>query len=209
MKKDLEDKFRERADKQSEAIEGLAMENEHLRELIANQRRTIQDLQTKVTDCDKRSKAAMQMGNYNEQYSRKFNIKIMNYPEKKDEDLRETFVTDIVKEKLNVTITSSDIQAIHRIPGKAGQPKPVIVKMINSEVKSKIMRVKKNLPKEGLNLVDDVTQLNMGLITRLRESERFENVWYFNGSVYGKTAEGTKLKFDLFDDIEFKLRGKQ
>ena len=133
----------------------------------------------------------------------------MNYPEKSDENLRENFVNDIAKQKLNVTISPSDIQAIHRIPGKSGQPKPVIVKMINSEVKSKIMRLKKNLPKDSLKLVDDVTQLNMGFITRLRESERFENVWYFNGSVYGKTAKGTKLKFDLFDDISWKLSGKE
>ena len=28
------------------------------------------------------------MSNYNQQYSRKFNLKIMNYPEKKDEKIR-------------------------------------------------------------------------------------------------------------------------
>jgi hypothetical protein len=43
------------------------------------------------------------MSNYNQQYSRKFNIKIMNYPENKDEKIRDIFVKDIVKDKLNVT----------------------------------------------------------------------------------------------------------
>ena len=88
------------------------------------------------------------MSNYNQQYSRKFNIKIMNYPENKDEKIRDIFVKDIVKDKLNVKVDSSEIQAIHRIPGKIGEARPVIVKLVNSEVKYRIMRAKKNLPKK-------------------------------------------------------------
>ena len=45
MKTDLEQKFKEKTDQQSEGIEGLTLENEQLRELIAYQRRTIQDLE--------------------------------------------------------------------------------------------------------------------------------------------------------------------
>jgi hypothetical protein len=47
---------------------------------------------------------ALQMSNYNQQYARKFNIKIMNYPENKDEKIRDIFVKDIVKDKLNVKV---------------------------------------------------------------------------------------------------------
>jgi hypothetical protein len=67
------------------------------------------------------------MANYNQQYSMKFNIKIMNYPEKKDEKIRDIFV----KDKLNVKVDPSEIQAIHRIPGKIGETRPVIVKLVN------------------------------------------------------------------------------
>ena len=131
------------------------------------------------------------MSNYNQQYSRKFNIKIMNYPEKKDEKIR-----DIVKDKLNVKVDPSEIQAIHRIPGKISEARPVIVKLVNSEVKYRIMRAKKNLPKkETVRLVDDVTKHNMGLKTRLRNCKELESAWYFNCSLYGKT----------FDDINNKI----
>ena len=93
----------------------------------------------------------------------------MNYPEKKDEKIRDIFVKDIVKDKLNVKVDPSEIQAIHRIPGKIGETRPVIVKLVNSEVKYRIMRAKKNLSKkETKRLVDDATKHNMGLITRLR-----------------------------------------
>jgi hypothetical protein len=106
------------------------------------------EIQKQVADNEIIPKEALQMSNYNQQYSRKFNIKIMNYPEKKDEKIRDIFVKDIVKDKLNVKVDPSEIQAIHRIPGKIGEARPVIVKLVNSEVKYRIMRAKKNLPKK-------------------------------------------------------------
>jgi hypothetical protein len=57
----------------------------------------------------------------------------MNYPEKKDEKIRDIFVKDIVKDKLNVKVDPPEIQAIHRIPGKIGETRPVIVKLVNSD----------------------------------------------------------------------------
>ena len=90
-------------------------------------------------------------------------------------------VKDIVKDKLNVKVDSVEIQAIHRIPGKIGESRPVIVKLVNSEVKYRIMRAKKNLPKKQTErMVDDATKHNMGLITRLRNCKELESAWYFN-----------------------------
>ena len=132
------------------------------------------EIQKQVADNEIISKEALQISNYYQQYSKKFNIKIMNYPEKKDEKIR-----DIVKDKLNVKVDPSEIQAIHRIPGKIGEARPVIVKLVNSEVKYRIMRAKKNLPKkETVRLVDDATKHNMGLITRLRNCKELESAWY-------------------------------
>jgi uncharacterized protein YfkK (UPF0435 family) len=75
-------------------------------------------IQKQVVNKEIISKEALQMANYNQQCSRKFNIKIMNYPEKKDEKRRDIFVKDIVKDKLNVKVDPSEIQAIYRIRGK-------------------------------------------------------------------------------------------
>ena len=75
-------------------------------------------IQKQVVNNEIISKEALQMANYNQQCSRKFNIKIMNNPEKKDEKRRDIFVKDIVKDKLNVKVDPSEIQAIYRIRGK-------------------------------------------------------------------------------------------
>jgi hypothetical protein len=50
-------------------------------------------------------------------------------------------------------------------------------------------------------MVDDATKHNMGLITRLRNCKELESAWYFNCSVYGKTLDEKRIKFDIFDDI--------
>ena len=205
----LEKKFIEKTGKQQKAIEELTKENEQLREIAAEQRRTINSLKMVVDDNVTRTKEAIRMCNYNEQYSRKFNIKIMNYQKKEGEDLRSDFINKIAKEKLKVTIQPDEIQAIHRIRGKEGQAPPAIVKLINTEVKSRVMRVKKNLPKEGLRLVDDISKQNMALITRLRSSQHFESVWYFNCAVHAKTLAGSRYKFDINDDIEKKIGKKR
>jgi hypothetical protein len=58
---------------------------------------------------------------------------VVNYPEKKCEILRDEFV-NLVKTELKVEIQLSDVQAIHRIPGKDGFQKPVIVKVTDLAV---------------------------------------------------------------------------
>jgi hypothetical protein len=72
---------------------------------------------------------------------------MLNFPERKDENLREDFVK-LVNTELKVHISPSDVQAIHRIPGKDRGIRPVIVKVKNTEVKINIMRKKRNLKKD-------------------------------------------------------------
>ena len=60
----------------------------------------------------------------------------------------------------------------------------------------------------GHRLVDDVTKLNTELIHRLTEHPAIEVAWYFNGSVYGKTIVGKRIKFDLHDNIDNAIKTK-
>ena len=165
----------------------------------------IVELEEKVCDADRRSTEALKQANYNEQYSRKHNIRVVNYPEKTGEDLQNDFI-ELVKKDLEVEVLPEEIVAIHRIPGNKDLPKPVIVKVRNTEVKSRIMRQKKKLNDE-IKFHDDITSRNLGLMSRLYKSEKFHSVWYFNDGVYAKrTKEGKRIRFDIFDDIEEKIR---
>ena len=126
---------------------------------------------------------ALKLANYIEQHSEKHNIRMVNYPEKKGENLRTEFV-NIAKKHLKVEIESSDAVVIHRIPGKDWEIKPVIVKVRNIEVKIDIMRNKKGLKKD-IKFHDDITQ-KMGFLTWISQRGSIDNAWFYNYSVYGK-----------------------
>ena len=53
----------------------------------------------------------------------------------------------------------------------------------------------------GNRLVDDVTRLNAQLIERLTKHERIQQAWFFNGSVYGRSTDNFRYKFDVFDNV--------
>ena len=59
----------------------------------------------------------------------------------------------------------------------------------------------------GIRLADDVTAANSALINKLNDHPNVDGAWYFNGSVYGQCGE-KRLKFDIIDDINSKIRGK-
>ena len=70
------------------------------------------------------------------------------------------------------------------------------------------MRVRKDL-KDNVRFTDDVTQANMDLIQRPRDTEMFDSVWYFNCGVYGRTEDDLHLKFGIFDDIQTRLKQRK
>ena len=186
--KDLEDRVRH-----------LERENTSLSNQLAETNARMKD----IKDTDIRSNVALQEANYNEQYSRKNNIKIMGIQEKEaetEQELTET-VSSLFDAK-NIQVSPSKIVAIHRIPGRADQPKPILVKLANNNEKTKIMKNRKEFKEAGNRLVDDVTKMNVDLIKCISEHEAVDQAWYFNRSVYGKTKAGKRYKFDLFDKVE-------
>ncbi|CAG2206174.1 unnamed protein product [Mytilus edulis] len=180
----FECKIREATGKLDDKLDTLMIENEDLRERIRAKDRVIENLVEKVGDNNNRSIDALKLANYNEQYSRKHNIRMLNFPEKRGENLRKAFI-ETLKSDCKVDIEPSDVLAIHRIPGKDGYQKPVIVKVKNTETKIRIMRQKRSLKNE-VKLHDDISQRNLGLMARLKNTEKFENVWFYNCNVYAK-----------------------
>jgi len=88
---------------------------------------------------------ALKLANHNEQYSRKCKKKL-NKIENDQEHLKDEFI-QTVKTDLKVDVNPQEIQVIHRIPGERGEPRPVIVELVNTEVKSRIMKKRRNTKK--------------------------------------------------------------
>ena len=100
------------------------------------------------------------------------------------------------------------VVALHRIPSKHN-PKPVLVKFKNNNVKTRLMKHRKIMKQQGYKLVDDVTKKNTELISKLLKHDKIESAWFFNGFIYGKTTEGKRHRFDLFSDIDTVITPKK
>jgi predicted RNase H-like nuclease (RuvC/YqgF family) len=89
--KKIEHVIWERTGKLQDQLDSLMIENENIRERIRAKDKIIESLEERVQDNTNRSIEALKLANYNEQYSRKHNIRMVNYPEKKGEILRDEF----------------------------------------------------------------------------------------------------------------------
>lgn len=186
-----------------EKVDALTIENENLKSKLEKCMSQNTTLRQELSYTTKIAQSADLSSNYNEQYSRKNNIKVYNFPKKDNQNLRKEFI-DMVKNDFGITLVERDIVAIHRLPAK-NEPRPLIVKCFNTDVKRSLMRLRKEL-KNKIKFVDDVTPRNMGLIKRLEDSGNFEQVWYFNCKIYARTEQGLQLKYGLYDDINQRLR---
>lgn len=92
----------------------------------------------------------------------------MNLKETEKENTREKVKT-FIKENAGVALNDQEIVAAHRIPGEKGKGRPILVKVINTDVKSRVMRKRSAVKDNGFRLVDGVTKANVSLIKRLSE----------------------------------------
>lgn len=197
---------KERTGELTDRMDSLEFENHQLQEKLEEAKKENDKMRSDMKSSDRRSKLASAVSNQTEQYSRKLNIKVLGLEEKENECLRER-IPNLVKEVTKINLDNWDIVAVHRIPGRQGQPRPVIVKFWSLDCKLPIIKKRKDFKqKKGIRLVEDVTKMNTELINKLSRHQEIDSAWYFNGSVYGKTKSGKRIKFDICDEIDEKIR---
>ena len=204
----IDEKIKEKTKKLEDKVELLEFDNKNLTDRLTQAETNLESQKDRISELEKVAVASAQRSNYNEQYSRKNNIKILNVPEdalETEGTLTEVVCTTLLS-KGNVDLDPQDIVAIHRIPGKPDSPKPMLLKLKNNSVKTAVMKQRQAMKAAGYRLVDDVTKLNTGLIGRLMKHTRIDSAWYFNGAVYGKTIEGRRHKFDIYCNINSVIR---
>ncbi|KAK6175951.1 hypothetical protein SNE40_014323 [Patella caerulea] len=148
------------------------------------------------------SNQAICMANYNEQYSRKTNIKILNLTQTDNTNLQAT-VIKVISQVTGKTISNNDLVAVHHLPSKfQDKPKPVLVKFRNSDIKRSIMINRSKFFDRNIKVFDDITRHNSQLINRVKRIPSVESAWYYNGSVYAKLQGRRGAKINLFESTE-------
>ena len=125
-------------------MEKIEVENVNLIEKNSLLHTEVRQIREDIAHIERNPTESLRMANWNEQYSRKKSIKIYNMKESRGEHLIQDFVSSL-KEKVKVEIRPSEIVAMHRIPGKPGAPRPVIVKFLRMENKITVLKIRKAL----------------------------------------------------------------
>lgn len=201
-----ETQLKTKIDRLTTDVDKLTMENETLREKLCEANKNNRELRKEMREVSDLATFSAVKANYNEQYSRKNNIKIYGIQETKGENIVDV-IKSTLKKKGGVDIDPRDIEAVHRIPGsRPHAPRPILMKMRNNDKKAHIMRHRSAVKDSpgNVRLGDDVTKENRDLITRLLEHDSITSAWYFNGSVYGNVKD-KRVKFDILDDTEHKV----
>lgn len=72
------------------------------------------------------------------------------------------------------------------------------------------MRSKRNIREKSNDMLfDDLTKANISLINRLGEHPEIETAWSFIGRIHAKDKYDKPLAFDIFNDINDRLRASR
>ncbi|KAI4461437.1 l1 transposable element-related [Holotrichia oblita] len=92
-----------------------------------------------------------------EQYSRSNNLRIFGVPESQAEKVEDVIVK-ICSDKLNLNISTADIDCCHRLKGKEGTHRPIIVRFCQRSIRNDVYRAKNKLKGTKTVIREDLTK---------------------------------------------------
>lgn len=122
-----------------------------------------------------------------EQYSRSNNVRIFGVPETEAEKVEEV-VAKLCSEKLKVKVSAEDIDHSHRLKGKEGAHRPIIIRFCRRSVRDEIYRAKSKLRGTSIVIREDLTKERMCIIKNLVSKTSYKDVFTSNGNVFVKIA---------------------
>ncbi len=165
----------------------------------------IQSLKRQMSQQEELVKKSFQATNANAQYSRRNNIRIFGLKKDQNEDCP-SVVCDFLNKNLNMNIEKKDIGAAHRLPrrgqGASNEPDPVIVRFNDRFTRDNVIRNRRNLKDKGVNIKDDLTQANIGLLNRAFNHPEIEYAYFFNGKAFAVSKDYFRIQIDILDNLD-------
>ena len=95
----------------------------------------------------------------------------------------------VIRDKLHVQCNLGDIAAAHPVPLKSQasttpQHPMFIVRFRDSMKRDEVLRSRRVLKGTNISISEDLTNLNLQLLTRVRNDSRVQNSWSWNGRVF-------------------------
>jgi flagellar basal body-associated protein FliL len=175
-----------------DTVQSLSKENVDLRLTNDNMKKDINYLMLKT--------------NVNEQYSRKYNIRIGGIKEDPEEDCYEK-VSTFFQCKLGLTIENSEYDRIHRVGKRGSKVRQMIVKLKSYQTKAEVIKHRRKLKgAAGLFINEDLTAYNLDLYYEARGASFIAATWSSAGKVFVKLPDETTHLVRCKEDIQKLIR---
>jgi len=124
----------------------------------------------------------------NEQYMRKNNIKVYGMKESRNESCTDVFMK-MVKDSLNIELKPSQIAIAHRIAGKEGRHRPILVRFEQHDVKYTVLKQRRRLKDSGISIQEDLTRLVWEKLAMVKIAVDCVDAWAWNGKIFIKDKD--------------------
>ena len=175
----------------------------------------IHELTAQIEAVRREARQFAKAANDSEQYSRRNNLRFkgLNIANTDDVDYRKV-AADFVRDKLSLRIDDNDIELAHPLPTRTsssdvhsaastGRRKEValIVRFRNRVVRDKVISRRRNLKGTNQAIVEDLTNLNLETLNRLRKDDCVKQTWSWNGHIYAMLQDGKKVLIHPFETL--------
>jgi len=81
-------------------------------------------------------------------------------------------------------------------------PPVVMVRVLRGDVRDNVIRNRRLLKSTKYSIAEDLTQLNMEVLNRLKNSDSMQKTWTWNGHARALLRNGKKVQVEPFQLIE-------
>lgn len=192
--------------------EKMLSEWENFQGTIEKRFKQIEDKQTELKTS---SKLGYERSYQNEQYQRNYNVRIYGVSEEENETSAncEEKVLKLFKDKLKVSIDSTDIDIAHRLPkyvasndqNETDTPRTIICRFVRKKTKALIIQNRNKLKKkvgetECIVIKEDLTKYHQQLLSKC--IDRFYTAWAREGRIFVKeTPESSPREIKTMEEL--------
>ncbi|XP_063966130.1 uncharacterized protein LOC135156776 [Lytechinus pictus] len=154
---------------------------------LEHQKSEITSLSKKVDELRKEITSLKSSCEIQEQYSRRSCLRFHGIPEKEDENTDEV-IRQVVNEKLDINLTSTDIDRSHRLTSRSGmsegaKPRVIIMKFARYNIRKMIYSNRAKLKGTKIFIHEDLTRHRQSLVNAANKSDLISKVYTTDGRV--------------------------
>lgn len=207
--KHLTDSFMEKIEKFEGRVFDIEAKTDKLEAEVKSLKKCNENLTNAIKQQDRRIKETEREQNDQQQYSRRWNLRVFRVPEREGETADDctSKVCAIFSDKVGVPTKASEIEVAHRAGQRGGtRARPVLVRFFDRKKRDLILSSRRNLKNKGYVIGEDLTFANYQLSKKANEHSATMSVWSANGKILAKVKNGQIVRLNIHADLDETFR---